>query len=116
MKFYQETTVYDPPMPAHIYALNDSQSKLHGYVKSGTTELIMFATPLKFDSRKRKFTEVPDIYGTTEPEPDHQRWEVLGSKGHKYIVENIDGALQCSCPGFKFKAQCRHVTEIMENI
>jgi len=116
MKFYQETTVYDMPVPAHIYALNDSQSKLYGYVKSGTTKLITFNKPLNFDSRKRKFKEVPDIYGAPEPEPAHQRWEVSGSKGNKYVVENIDGVLQCSCPGFKFKAQCRHVTEIMENI
>jgi hypothetical protein len=116
MKFYQETTVYDSPVPAHIYALNDSQSKLYAYVKAGTHELITFAKPLNFDSRKRKFVEVPDVYGAAEPEDQPLRWEVTGTKGNKYIVEDVQGMLQCSCPGFRFKGQCRHVTEIMENL
>ena len=41
-----------------------------------------------------------------------ERWEVEGSKGGTYIVERLDGVLRCSCPGYQFRGQCRHIEGI----
>ena len=42
-------------------------------------------------------------------------WEVDGSKGKKYKVENYDGRWSCSCPAFGWSGNsrtCKHITKI----
>jgi uncharacterized Zn finger protein len=41
-----------------------------------------------------------------------ETWEFVGSKGDKYIVQKTDNMLQCSCPGFTYRGDCKHVKEI----
>ena len=46
--------------------------------------------------------------------PSNISWAktVIGSKGDKYIVSfHGDGLVQwqCTCPGFKFKGECKHI-------
>jgi len=59
MKFFKETTgqVGDFRYPAHVYAINTKSGKLVGYIPEGQTEL-RHLTPMKFDKRRRTFTEV----------------------------------------------------------
>jgi hypothetical protein len=38
--------------------------------------------------------------------------EVLGSKGKKYIVTSNNKCWTCTCPGFQFRKQCKHVSEL----
>lgn len=113
MRFYQETTAWQVPTPNHIYLLTTDKSKLYGYIKSSTKENVVFKKPIRFDTRGRTFVEVKelgeiDLHDLAPAE----RWEVQGSKGNTYIVERVDGVLQCSCPGFGFRGHCRHVEEI----
>jgi hypothetical protein len=59
VKYLKETTVWekvDVNIPAHTYIVEGM--KLHGYIKDGTTEAIMFNTPVQFDKRYRTFREV----------------------------------------------------------
>jgi len=113
MKLFQEITEGNY-YPNHTYLLSDNKEYAHGYIRTGTTELFKFKTKYRFDTRKRKFREVPDAFGyTNEPvaaNPD--RWEVKGSKGDTYVVERQDGVLKCSCSGFRFRGQCRHLAEV----
>lgn len=37
---------------------------------------------------------------------------VEGSKGNKYTVTRNKQGWKCTCPGFGFRGQCKHVTEL----
>lgn len=37
---------------------------------------------------------------------------VEGSKGNKYVVTRTKSGWKCTCPGFGFRGQCKHVTEL----
>jgi len=60
MKFLKETTVWDKVdyrVPNHTYAFEGS--KCVGYIKEGTTELLMFNKPsVHFNKKGRTFKEV----------------------------------------------------------
>lgn len=36
--------------------------------------------------------------------------EIQGSKGNKYIVTKTSKSITCTCPGFQFRKQCKHIT------
>jgi hypothetical protein len=40
-----------------------------------------------------------------------QTWRVAGSKGNEYTVTNSDGAWSCTCTGFGFRRDCKHIQE-----
>lgn len=111
MKFYQETTVWDSPTDNHVYLLNDSKSKMIGYVRAGTNSVFTFKKPIGISMRGRKFREVANTFGYTvkKTEPTNPQWQVQGSKGDTYIVERTENGLTCTCSGFKFRGACKHV-------
>mgnify|MGYP003344428480 FL=1 len=111
MKFYRETTDWE--VPNHTYLLTTDKSKMYGYIKLSSRENVVFAKPMKFDARGRTFVEVKEL-GDIDLDnlAPTERWEVAGSKGGTYIVERIDGTLRCSCPGYGFRGQCRHIEGI----
>lgn len=114
MNFFQETTAWTSDVANHIYLLNDSKSKMIGYVRAGTKQLVIFSKPMSFDTRGRSFRRVENTFGYKEKSaaPDYPTWTVLGSKGDKYTVSKVDGQYSCSCTGFKFHGRCKHVSKI----
>lgn len=42
-------------------------------------------------------------------------YEIAGSKGNKYIVTKSNTGWDCTCPGFQFRKQCKHVSELSGN-
>ena len=42
-------------------------------------------------------------------------YEIAGSKGNKYIVTKSNTGWDCNCPGFQFRKQCKHVSELSSN-
>lgn len=113
MKFFEETTVWDSNTPNHTYLLSDDKSKMYAYIRAGGDSVFTFKTPIRFDTKGRKFVAVKNTWGYNTNEPnDNPRWEVQGSKGDVYVVEQTDNGLSCSCSGFRFRGACRHVKEI----
>ena len=110
MKVFNEVT--DWAVPNHTYILSDDKSKMYAYVKRNTKTVTEFKKPYRFDSKGRKFVEVPNTYGYVKPEavPEGFVKIVLGSKGDKYTITEVDGVRQCTCSGFKFRGSCKHVT------
>jgi hypothetical protein len=112
----QETTVWDVDYktPNHVYFMDGD--KAVGYSAWGTQSPFYFKNPLRIDKRGRKFKEVPDTWGFATPSQDSndETWEVAGSKGSKYLVKLSEGQYTCTCPGFQFRGQCRHIAEILE--
>jgi uncharacterized Zn finger protein len=47
-----------------------------------------------------------------EPESEGRVIEVTGSKGDVYKVTELNGDLSCTCSGFKFRGDCKHVKSV----
>lgn len=110
MKWYSETTAYTDSMPNGTYLLNDSKTKLYAYVRPGSGTPKQFKNPIKIDIRGRKFVESSTQYKiVTQEEPEGRVWEVAGSKGNVYKVTEANGYLSCTCSGFRFRGDCKHI-------
>ena len=116
MKFYKETTQdWSCETPNHTYLLSTDKSKMYGYIKSRSGDTFTFKKPIKFDARGRNFVEVKEL-GEIEIEAQGQSWKVDGSNGNSYIVQKIDNVYNCTCSGFKFKGECKHIKQIEETV
>ena len=91
--------------PAHTYLLDGNN--LVAYVKVNETEAFYFKSPIKgFDKRGRKFEEVsPNPFKQLKKESNGRT--VIGSRGQTYTVT----AESCTCPGFTYRATCKHMAE-----
>ena len=111
MKWFAEITQWKGHAPNHVYLLNDSKSKMFAYVPMGSTQPKIFKAPIQIDMRGRKF-RLNDVQFKTqlkEPEPEGRVWTVKGSKGDEYRVSELNGEYSCTCSGFKFRGDCKHV-------
>lgn len=52
-----------------------------------------------------------ELMQADEVEETTKTWIVLGSKGKEYTVTRREGKMTCTCPGFQFRKQCRHIVE-----
>jgi hypothetical protein len=122
MKAFQEITEWDSDfaVPNHVYFLNDSKDKMYGYVQEGTGVVQTMSSPYRFHTRGRKFREVTNTWKfsveETSARPAGRAWQVAGSKGNIYTVTQELGTWSCTCSGFKFRGQCRHVEEISSTV
>lgn len=41
--------------------------------------------------------------------PKTRTWIVAGSKGNTYTVTEENGRRSCTCPGYQFRRQCKHL-------
>jgi uncharacterized Zn finger protein len=87
---------------------------MYGYIKSGTQEVSVVKKPYRFDARGRTFQEVQELGEIDLDEFKSEKWEFTGSKGDTYVVQKIDNMLKCSCPGFVFRGDCKHVKQVEE--
>jgi hypothetical protein len=111
MKWFAETTQYNDSIANGVYLLDDAKSKMYAFRPAGG-EIKAFRNPIRIDVRGRKFVVNPIQYPTTAKEPEGRYWIVKGSKGDEYRVTELNGNYSCTCSGFKFRGQCRHITEL----
>ena len=113
MEAVKEVTVWAGAKSAvnHTYLLDGD--KMVAYIRYGTTEPFWFKNPIKGFSRSgRKFEKVSDeIFNMSMNvlTPSNIK-EVVGSKGQTYII-NLDENT-CTCPGYTFRGDCKHVKEL----
>lgn len=113
MEALKEVTVWDGiehRQPNHIY-LMDGDTAL-AYVKWGEGEPFYFKKGIKMDKRGRKFVKA-DMGLFKKVEPVETRLRVEGSKGAVYWVDPEEKT--CTCPGYTFRGQCKHVAELVDN-
>lgn len=63
----------------------------------------------------RNVIDLKVIQGSSKPVKQHTKiihMEVPGSKGNIYHVTNETGRWTCTCAGFQFRRQCKHVQNI----
>ena len=113
MKWFAETTDYKDNTPNGIYLLDDGKSKMYAFKARGTEPVKVFKNPIRIDVRGRKFVVNPVQFktGLKEPEPEGRVWTVKGSKGDEYKVTDVNGNYSCTCSGFRFRSQCRHIEQ-----
>jgi hypothetical protein len=112
LKFYKETTAWDGNIPNHIYLLTTDKSSMFGYIRRGTEEAVTFKKPYRFDVRGRQFIEVKELGEINLDEVKSETWTFTGSKNNTYIVQKMDNVLKCSCPGYTYRGDCKHVKEV----
>ena len=112
MKWFAETTEWaDAKSANHIYLLDDSKSKMFAYVRHGQGLPEKFSKPIRIDIRGRKFRLNPEQFAidVEADVPEGRVIEVTGSKGDVYKVTELRGEWSCTCSGFKFRGDCKHI-------
>ena len=114
MKWFAETTDYQDSVPNGIYLLDDGKSKMYAFKAKGTEAIKVFKNPIRMDMRGRKFVVNPVQFKTElkETEPEGRTWTVKGSRGDTYQVNEVRGDWSCTCSGFRFRGDCKHVKEL----
>jgi len=104
-------------VPNHIYFVSDNKEKLFAYVKESGGEVFQFRAPYKFNTRYRKFKEIPNTfnYSVEESTPEFagKIIKVAGSKGNEYTITVNGKDVQCNCSGFKFRGKCKHAENVL---
>jgi len=114
MKWFAETTDYKDTTPNGVYLLDDGKSKMYAFKPFGTGTIKIFKNPIRIDTRGRKFAVNLVQFKTQlkEPEPEGRVFTVTGSKGDKYTVNEVRGNWSCTCSGFKFRGECKHIKDL----
>ena len=113
MKLFLETTKWPDTTPNHSYFMDDTKSKMFAYIKVGDKEVFKFKNPIRIDTRGRTFKQIPNTYKfTIEETTNPNRWEVTGSKGDLYIVTKRENEYTCTCSGYKYRGDCKHIKEV----
>jgi hypothetical protein len=114
MKWFAETTDYKDNTPNGIYLLDDGKTKMFAFRPFGTGEIKVFKNPIRIDLRGRKFAVNSVQFKTElkEPKLEGRVIEVRGSKGDIYKVTDVNGNLSCTCSGFRFRGDCKHIKEL----
>ena len=84
---------------------------MFAYIKHGQGLPEKFSKPIRIDIRGRKFKLNPEQFNIdVEAEVSEGRViEVQGSKGDVYKVTELRGEWSCTCSGFKFRGDCKHI-------
>jgi hypothetical protein len=77
------------------------------YIKKDTTEPFYFKNPLTLEMRGRTFAPAPESLFRKVVDT---RIQVTGSKGTIYYVDPVEKT--CTCPGFLYRGDCKHVKEL----
>ena len=106
--------ITDWPYPNHTYLLDGTT--LIAYIKSGETTPYYFKKGIKgFDKRGRKFVPADaDLFDSHVDAAENAIVEVKGSKGNSYFVDTVEKT--CTCPGFTFRGNCKHVEELYATV
>ena len=92
-----------------IYHINDLGQLVAYQAPQG--KLKTFKNPIKqFSKSHRKFKTIDQYYDNSEATLAPHVTIVKGSKGNEYQVDTKEGT--CSCPGYKFRGDCKHVKEL----
>lgn len=101
--------------PNHTYLMSDNMEKVFGYFKwHNPNDFQMLRTPLKIDTRYRKFKVLQTGYNFAGEAT--KTWTIEGSKGNKYVVSQDELGYNCSCVGYKYHGKCKHIDEVMNEL
>lgn len=88
----------------HVYLLDGDQCL--AYIPHDTREIRYLQNPIRMDLRRRTFQELR-FNPFQQPKKPGGVVRVAGSRGNTYEVDAKAGT--CTCPGFRFRSQCKHL-------
>lgn len=113
MKVLREVTEWATDIqPNHVYLVEGD--KIVAYQPHGTGAVVHFAHRSRLDRARRKFKEEPvdsALWGNSVKQPAHIV-TVPGSKGASYEVNLQEGS--CTCSGYRFRGNCKHLAQARE--
>ena len=114
MKWLAETTQWPDGLANGIYLLDDSKTKMYAYVSPTAKTPKHFKNPIRIETRGRTFKVSPVQYKVevVEEVPEGKAHEVIGSKGEIYRITELNGNYSCTCSGFRFRSDCKHVKSV----
>ena len=114
------TTMY----PNHVVYRGDTNGYVT-YVREGIVVKSIFNDPFKFavetgapdhpvsefNAKSQHVVKIEYIVGgASQVATDKKAWKVKSGKGDSfYIVERNAGKFSCTCKGFEFRRDCRHI-------
>ena len=65
----------------------------------------------EFNAKSQHVVKIEILKGSsTQVATDKKAWKVKSADGkNTYIVERLNGKFSCSCKGFEFRKDCKHV-------
>lgn len=114
MQILKEITEWDIDYPIinKIYLL-DLKDNIIAYTNSDNT-IIQLQNPIKLDKRRRKFIKVNHT-GLSKliKKDNNNRIFKVNSGDKEYIVSlDNDNRLSCTCTGFTFRGNCKHIKAV----
>ena len=113
MEAVKEITVWkDGSTSNHTYLLDGD--KMVAYIKKDTKDPFYFKSPIKGFSRSGRKFETLKINPFKVDVTISSVIKVQGSKGNTYEVD--PETKTCTCPGFTFRGDCKHIKELEKNV
>jgi hypothetical protein len=114
------TTMYP-----NTYAYRGENENFVTYTREGVVVESIFKDPFmfavktgapdhpvsEFNAKSQHVVQIEYIKGgSTQVATGTKAWKVKSSDGKKfYIVERVNGKFSCTCTGFEFRKDCKHV-------
>ena len=104
-------SIHDSLYAPFILDIGSEKYIMPGWYKLDKHEYNIKAEDIKFYPYKPKEDNKPNI-------DKNKYYKVMSSKGDKeYIVKaDSSGSLECTCPGYGFRRECRHIKEITSSL
>ena len=102
--------VYGGTIPPATMELNGNRYIMPGWYKLPDDEPTPNIEDIAYYPYKAKKPNIPNI-------DSNKVYKVISSKGDKEYEVKMEssGSLSCTCPGYGFRRQCRHINKIMES-
>ena len=110
--------------PNHVVYRGDTNGYVT-YVREGIVVQSIFRDPFmfavktgapehpvsEFNAKSQHLVKIEYVTGSaTQVATDKKAWKVKSTDGKKfYIVERVNGKFSCTCTGFEFRKDCKHV-------
>lgn len=114
------TTMYP-----NTYAYRGENDNYVTYTREGVVVQSIFKDPFmfavktgapdhpvsEFNAKSQHVVKIDVVKGETQQvATDTKAWKVKSSDGKKfYIVERVNGKFSCTCTGFEFRKDCKHI-------
>ena len=103
-------SLHDTIYPPGLMKLNGDMYIMPGWYKLEKHEYDITREDIAYYPFKANKPKLPNI-------DKNKVYKVLSSRGNKHyeVKMNNTGSMECTCPGYGFRRECRHIKEIISS-
>jgi hypothetical protein len=121
------TTVYP-----NSYAYRGEDNNYVTYTREGVVVQSIFRDPFMFavetgasdhpvseyNAKSQHVVKIEYVTGgATSVETSNKAWKVKSTDGKKvYLVQRVNGKFSCTCTGFEFRKDCKHIGAVAKKV